>query len=249
MPVRPVRLLGAFLRASVRIPLYGLIGTAAFQLSARALTGTFGEGMLAGVGTWSTNTLLGLMGFAGGALIGLAAATEATLKVAEAELSTWFQRLPGNDGERIFPTVPLERLRGVYDHVVDQMFESTLGRLPMPRVARRFVRSRFRHAVVDEFLDQCQAEGRTEIGFLELRDYLVATGLHYATQPAHAHIGLWKALLLGGMTLLFALPLAIAALASHASGGTVILGSFGVAAAALLLLALPRASRHPHPWN
>jgi len=247
-PIRPFRLVLALVRrAAWAVPL-GLSGGAVLlYVASRMIVDSFGEGAFAAVGSWSVTTVLTLAGALLGAALALVRTADHVLDTAQVDLTGWFERLPRDDGARLFPSTELETLRKGYDGTLDAMFDATLGRLPMPRFVRRLARSRFRQAMVDDFLEQCEGKGVAVVGFSEVRDYVARRAIPVVARPAHVWIGLWTAVLAGALTLFTVLLGSIGLLAGTVSAGTVVVGTCGLAGILVLALGIGRADRHPRP--
>jgi len=241
LPVRPFRLIGVFLvAAALRVPLYAAAATGVMLLSAIALGGLPGGRALPAIGAWSVAAILGAAGAIGGGLAGMFAAAERALRAAESDLEAWFARLPRDEGDRLLPSASLESFRSGYDAVIDRMFDETIGRLPMLRFGRRLALARFRHAMVDDFLDHCERAGASVVGFSEMRDYLVGRGLPLATAPL---------LVFGILGALFGIPLLIGLLGGRVSPVTIVLGTFAALAVVTAAVGWSRAGRSAAPWR
>jgi hypothetical protein len=232
-----------------RVPLYALAAGGVLFLVAQLLARALGDSVIATVGSWSLSAALTSFGLVFGGLVGLAGTAERVLDVAEDDLRDWLRRLPVGDGERLFPSIELEQFRRGYEDSIKSIYGTTLGRLPLPGFAHRKVQSQFRHALVDEFLTQCEARGSTTIGFNEVRQFLLLKGLPIVTRPAHAQFKIWTLLLCGVLGVCVSVPLLIGLLANRVDPRGVILGTFGFAGVMVLATGLPRASRCSSPWR
>jgi hypothetical protein len=84
------------------------------------------------------------------------------------------------------------------------------GRIRLPPPARRFIRSRLRQAVVDDFLATCEQRGAATVGFVELRDWFLGRGLDFLAAPIRAKVRVWQILIGTVVALIFAGALLLA---------------------------------------
>ncbi len=250
MPVRPFRLLRTFvLSALVRVPAFGLVAGLVLFASWRILGRGLGENVIVAIGSWSMALVFFVAGAVLGAVVGLATSAERTLGVAEADLRAWLDRVDRTEGDRLFPAVETGRLREGYDRTVDALFEQSIGRIPMPRFARRLARDRFRRALLEDFLTDCEQRGVTSVGFTEVRDFMVKSALPVVTRPAHMQIRTWTVLAAGLLGACLVAPVAIGLLARSGDPRAILVAICGTAAVLMLGIGLPRAGRHTRPWR
>lgn len=250
LPVRPLWLLRVFaISVLKRVPAYALAGGAAMFLAARFLGWSFGDGALAAIGAWSFTFVLAALGIALGSLLGLATTGEDVLRAAESDIRNWLMHLPSGAGEELFPPVDLQELRNVYEKGIEQLYRTTVGRIPLPGVARRAVQSQFREALLDEFLADCGQRGVTRVGFPEVRDFMLRKALPIVTRPAHAQFRIWTVLFLALLGVGVAVPALIGLLRHQVELHVLITGVFGLLGVMVLAIGLPRASSHVSPWR
>jgi hypothetical protein len=214
LPFRPIRLIRIFAKeALLRVPLYCLAGGTALFYAAQAMAPELGASMLGAVGTWSFTLALTSMGVVLGACAGLAAAAAGVLRSAENEVRDWLMQISAVEGDRLFPSIDLERLRSGHDAIVDSIYMKTVGRMPLPAFVGRRVQRRFRQALVDDFLTECEQRGAARVGFAEVRDFLLQQALTVATRPVHAPLRICAALFLALLAASVFVPFLVATLA------------------------------------
>lgn len=209
--LRPWFLVKRFLVSALfHLPLYGLLAMGVLVAAASAFPASGGNrGTWSVVAGWSLTGLYAMAGLIVGGLIGALAAAARTFSAIESGIRDRLQQwLPRQDSSS-FPSLPLQQVRERYEQVMDQMYASTLGRVPLPGFLERFLRACFRQAIVDDFLTDCERRGVTAIGFPELRQWLVTKGLPLVTAPVHGQLRMCRLVLLGGLSLLAVLPFAL----------------------------------------
>lgn len=213
--MRRIRLTARFLRSALfRLPLYGLAGAAAlFAVAILYATTTGGEGLLTAIGDTSIVVLYPILGFIGGSLLGGAAAVRDTLSFFERQLPLWFEELAAL-GPDPFPSIPIAELRAHHDRALNQLMRYTLGAVRAPRFVQRAVRRRLVDARIEDFLSFCDGRGATEVGFAEVRAWLVTSGLPILTAPTRRQALLLRLVGWGALLLLAVAPFLISALAS-----------------------------------
>ena len=250
LPVRPLWLLRVFaVSALARVPASAFAGGAALFVAARLLGWAFEEGAIGTIGAWSFTLALTGLGVALGSLLGLATTGEHVLRAAESDIRNWLETLPPGHGDSLFPSVDLQELRSGYEKASENLYRSTVGRIPLPGFARRSVESRFRHVLLDNFLADCAERGLTRVGFVELRDFMLRKALPMVTRPAHAQFRIWTLLLLAVLGAGVAVPVVIGALGGDVELRVLIPGMFGGVGLLVLAIGLPRASTHASPWR
>lgn len=201
---RPARVARGTLGAMfTRIPLGAAIGMVSMLVAASLLSRGLGAGFLARTGAWSANAILLVIGLLGGLVLGATLAASRVLDIVHDELRAWFERVPAEEQERLLPSVPTERLRANYEGTVEAIFDQSVGRLPLPGPARRFVRARFGHELAERFISDFERKGTPTVGFGELRDWLLVEGWSFATRPARFKIKFWRVLAVGVLGVLF----------------------------------------------
>ena len=248
LPVKPLRLLKVFaVQALCRVPLYGMTVGGILFLAALGLPGALGGNGIAGIGWWPLTVAFTALGAVLGGLAGLISAVENTLRAAEEDARTWLSRLPDIDGRRLIPTVELDQLEGGYEDAIASLCGTMLGRLPLPAIVRRGIESKFRHAVVDDFLESCRARGATAVGFAELRDFALEKALPLATRPAHAQLRVAVMFLLGIAGVCAAAPLVVALVAGAANPRLAVIATAAAVGILVLFLGWRRADTFPFP--
>jgi hypothetical protein len=159
--------------------------------------------------------VLTALGVVLGCLLGLTSTGKKVLHAAETDVRDWLAQLPAGEGERLFPSIELQQLRSGYDETIESIYVSTIGRIPLPAFARRSVKSRFRHAILDEFGAECDQQGVTHVGYPEVRDFMLRKALPIVTRPAHAQLRLWTVLLLALLGVCMLVPILVWFLAGH----------------------------------
>ena len=232
-----------------RVPAYALTGGAALFLAARLLGWSFGDGTLAAVGAWSFTFVLTALGIALGSLLGLATTGEDVLRAAESDIRDWLMKLPAGQGDSLFPHVSVQELRSTYEKASEELYRTTVGRIPMPGFARRAVQAKLRDALLDDFLAECTQRGVTRVGFAEVRDFMLRKALPIVTRPAHAQFRIWRLLFLALLGTGVAVPVAIGLLGSRIELRALITGMFGIVGVIVLVAGMPRAWAHASPWR
>lgn len=218
---RPLRLAGgALVSAVTHAAGYALLGVAVMLVMSSLLVALLPDaGALAVVGRWSLQLVFVAVGAICGALLGVNVAAAKTLAVFEDEMRVAFIAFTPRDTDRLVPSMPLAQLRISYDASLDSLVEQTLGRVRVPRFLRRFVRSRMRQQVVEQFIAECESRGRETVGFAEVRDWLIARGVPLALAPARAKVKLWRIVILAPPVLLIGATLVLILRAALATGG------------------------------
>jgi hypothetical protein len=230
------------------VPLHALAGTLALWGAATVLARNWSEaGALAAAGEWSLVNLYGLIGFLGGTLAGLLAAARMGVRFLQADAEAWIAGLSTERGRALFPSVPRERLSGDYGRVLDAVADATVGRLPLPGFAARLARSRLRVALLEDFLASCRDAGAPEVGYPELRTWLLRRGLPYLVAPLQNPLRIWRGIVLGTLALLVTLALGIAALGDLAGATTVVLAIFALTGAVIALSGVRASGRRVAP--
>lgn len=249
LPVRPLWLLRVFaLTALKRVPVYAFAAGAALFLAAQVLTWAFSDGAMATAGGWSATILLTSVGTVLGGLAGLAAASGAMLQIAEADVRDWLAQVPEGKADRLFPTMEREQLQTDYEQAIELMCTSTIGRVPLPSFIRRRVQERFRQALLEDFLADCEQRGVPAVSFADLRSFLLSKALPVVTQPVHTQIRIWMLTLIGVLAGVAGLSVLIGLLANHVDP-RLLVTVLGTAGVVVLGLGLPRASRRASPWR
>ncbi|HSD49849.1 MAG TPA: hypothetical protein VLG48_00465 [Candidatus Methylomirabilis sp.] len=209
--LRPWFLVKTFLVSALfHIPLSALLGMGVLVAAASAFPSPEGnQGTWSVVAGWSLTGLYALAGLIGGGLVGTLAAAARTFSAIESGIRDRLQQWQPAQDSSTFPSLPLQQVRERYEQVMDQMYAGTLGRMRLPGFLERFVRSRLRQAIIEDFLADCQRRGMTTVGFPELRQWLVTKGLPLVTAPVHTQLGMGRLVLLGGLSLLAVLPFAL----------------------------------------
>lgn len=214
--LRRIRLTARFVRAALlRVPLYGFGGAAAlFAVALVYSRSTDGQGLLTTIGDSSIMIFYPVLGFIGGSLLGGAAAFRDTLAFFERQLPPWLDEVAESLGPDPFPSMPLAELRAHHDRALDQMIASTVGAVRAPGFVQRAIRRRLQDARIEDLLSFCEGRGATEVGFPEVRSWLVTKGLPLLTGPTRrqvlvVRVGVWLAL-----GLLAVLPFVLAAIVS-----------------------------------
>lgn len=228
--------------------LSALAGAAAFGLLGSLMTATLAErGAAAAAGAWSLSALLVVFGGLTGALLGGIAAARRALARADSEARDWLLHVPPEEQKRLLPSVPLDRVRTGYDRTLDTMTDLSLGRFRLPAIVRRVIRARLRRAPLDELISACERRGTTDIGFAEVRDWMLATGLRFAIGPVDGRLRVWQ-YLIGGLIAAILIPtLLIALRVNSVQAGTTFAGILALAGFVVLVAGLPRAAQHRHP--
>lgn len=188
--------------ALLRVPLYGALGAAWLWFAA-----TFGRDA-AGEGWWLP-VLYGALGASGGLAIGVLDAARRAFGACEAALRARIGQAAGAAAERVgLPaTMALAEFRSRYDRVVDRVVAESVGRVPLPEMARRWFRARIRKVMLGDFVAECERRQALMVGAGEVVGYLAGRGLAVAAAPVHRWFGLWGALIAGALALLGAVPL------------------------------------------
>jgi hypothetical protein len=241
---------GSLLTFLVRVPLHAIAFGVALFLGAQVLRFSAGaEGLLAGVGLWTVALALGLLGVVTGAVAGGVSAAGHAADRLQAGLAEWLLALPAGPGSEVLPPMPLEEARATYDRILDAMFDSTLGRVPLPGPVRRLLRRPFRQAVVEDFLEDCHRRELESVGYPELRNWLLARGLPWLMAPFRCQLRLWRALSRGVAGLALAVTLGLALLAGRMEPRATIMVLSFTLALATLVAAFTTAGRHASPFR
>lgn len=188
--------------ALLRVPLYAVLGAAWLVFAA-----TFGRDA-AGEGWWLP-VLFGALGASGGLAIGVLDVGRRAFAACEAALRARIGQAAGGAADRlgIPATMALADFRHRYDQVVDRVVAESVGRVPMPGMARRWFRTRIRKAMLGDFVAECERRGAAIVGAGDVVGYLAGRGLAVAAVPVHRWLGLWRALIVGALGVLGAVPL------------------------------------------
>jgi hypothetical protein len=245
----PFRFLGwGILSIAGTLLFSALAGAATFGLLGSLLTATLSErGAAAAAGAWSLSALLVLFGAFSAALLGAAIAARRALTRGEAEGRDWLLHVPPEEQKRLLPAVPLERIRTGYDRTLDTMVDLSLGRFQLPALVRRVIRARLRRAPLDELITACERRGVSDVGFAEVRDWLLASGLRFAVGPIDGRLRVWQYLVTGLIGAILIPTVLLALRVNAAQAGATLAGVLALAGVVVLIAGLPRAGQHRHP--
>lgn len=250
LPVRPVWLFRVFaMSALMRVPAYSLAAGVGLFLATQSLACAFGDGSMVEAGWWSATVLLTILGLVLGSLAGLAAASGQALQAAEADVRDWLARITEDEGDRLFPTIDVGQLQGSYEAALASMYSSTIGRLPLPGFVCRKIQMQFRHALLDQFLTECEQRGVTAVRFADVRRFVMLKALPAVTQPLHTQVRIWTLLLIAPLLAGAGVSILIALLADHVDPPLLVAFGLGTIGLVVLCLRLPRASRHASPQS
>lgn len=193
-----------FVRSALSlIPLHAGLGSGALLLAAIVATRSVrGDGTWATVGGWTVTSLFVVAGLAGGALSGLLTALVRGLSVFEQECRAWIEPLPVTPGDPMPSDLTPDELRRRTDQVVNRLVASMVGRLGLPAAATRFVRSRLRRAILDDFIASCERRGSTTVSAGDLRTWLLMKGLSSSLSAASAKAAAWRIVVVGALACL-----------------------------------------------
>jgi hypothetical protein len=202
-PLRLVR--GSLFAVFTRVTAGALLGLLLMMLASTLLSRGLGAGAVARTGAFSAGAILLIVGVIGGSLVGVTLAVDRILALVTREARDLFARLPVPLQDKLFPTMPLDDLRGRYDGVVQRAFDESIGRVPMPGFIRRFIRARFGPELVQDFMAECDRSATTTVKFPQLRDWMLARGIPYALAPLSMQARMWRIGVGAVMVLLFIL--------------------------------------------
>ncbi|MEW5979510.1 MAG: hypothetical protein AB1898_27250 [Acidobacteriota bacterium] len=208
---KPLKLAGAFLRpALLLVPLYGMAGSLGLWSAAVVFSRWYpamgGWGVF---GDWTLRLSYGVVGFFLGVCFGLLCAGIRGVATTEQTLMQWLQEAELSYLFSSVPTLSLSRLQDSYQQVTEQIFNQTVGRLPLPGVLRRFFQRRLRQELVDDFLEFCQRRGSDTVGAREFKDWFLEKGLPLVMTPPSLQLQLWRWVVVGAFLLLGVAPFAI----------------------------------------
>ena len=188
--------------ALLRVPLYAALGLGWMLFAALFGQGASGEG-------WWLPVLYGALGASGGIAIGVLDVARRAFAAGEAAVRARIGQAGAAAGERLGvpASLALADFRARYDQLVDRVVAESVGRVPMPGMARRWFRARIRTVLLGDFVTECERRGAAVVGAGDVAGYLLGRGLAVAAAPVHRWFGLWRALIVGGLGVAGAVPL------------------------------------------
>jgi hypothetical protein len=144
------------------------------------------DSILGTAGTWAINLSAIGVGFFAGALAGVARVAARAIDRLETAARDGINGFEA--GDRVLPVIPLAEARSRYEGILDRLVEAMFERMPAPRPIISLARRGLRQAPIDDFLDDCESKGLTEIGFTEVRNWSLVTGIPYALMPLRAKV-------------------------------------------------------------
>lgn len=231
-----------------RVLLYGAGGAIVMLVVALLASGSFPPGgFWSQLGAVSLAALYAATGLAAGLVLGIAAAIQRALDLAQEEGVRLLGALTPERAAQAFPAVPIEKLRTDYERLLDATVEQMVGRLPVPGLLRRFLRTTLRQAFVEDFLVQCESSGATTVGFPQVRDWLARRGFPLLTAPLRANIKLWRLLVLGVAGIIVVSTVGLAAGLTASQARVLVPAAFAALGIAVLLFGLPQAEERASP--
>ncbi|GEM_PF-1014234 len=193
-----------FVRSALSlIPLHVGLGSGVLLLAAIVATRSVrGDSAWATISDWTVTSLFVVAGLVGGALSGFLTALVRGLSVLEQECRAWIERLPVTPGDLMPSGLAPDELRRRTDQVVNRLVASMVGRLRLPAAATRFVRSRLRRAILDDFIASCERRGSTTVSAGDLRTWLLIKGLSSSLSAASAKAAAWRIVIVGALACL-----------------------------------------------
>jgi hypothetical protein len=149
------------------------------------------------------------VGLAGGAVLGVTLALSRVVGVVENRLCRWLDRLPVTPFERGVPVISVAALRGRYRLTVERLYGATVARLRLPAWIARRLRATFRLRLAEGLLPECERAGAEVIGFPQVRDWLLRTGISLGFQPLRRQLRMTRRLVLVLLVLLALFPFAL----------------------------------------
>jgi hypothetical protein len=148
-------------------------------------------------------------GLAGGVVLGVTLALSRVVGVVENRLCRWLDRLPTALFERRVPAIPVAVLRGRYRLTIERLYGATVARLRLPAWIARRLRATFRFRLAEGLLPECERTGAEVIGFPQVRDWLLKTGISLGFQPLRSQLRMTRRLVLLLLVLLVLFPFAL----------------------------------------
>lgn len=193
---------GRFRRALVRSLPAWAIGGMLLALIGHALAAELSpvSGVLGSIGRGLFTVLSLLLGLVLGVAVGVLGAVRETLALALAETRELYGRMDRVDDVR---QISLDALPARYDEVAG----GVTSRLPLPGFGRRMLHRWLRRVLLENFVADARARGRTAATAADVRHWLLGQGLDLAARGVREQLGLWRMLLIAALLLLGALPL------------------------------------------
>jgi hypothetical protein len=180
-------------------------GSAAFYGTSLSSHGTW-----AAIGGWSFTALYVVIALIGGTVAGMLNAAEHTVERLEVMLREWFHTLPRMGMSEAPVERPISTIRQEYETVLDQFVTQSTVQFRLPRWLAKLIRSVLRGVVVNRFIASCTERGLTLVPPQEFRNWLLAEGVSLGFMLVRDQLSWWRYLVLGLLTLLVALALALA---------------------------------------
>jgi hypothetical protein len=192
------------------VPLCGGLGFVVLTASALAYARpTWSGNLWTTIGRSSFVAAYAGVGLAGGAAVGVTLALSRVLGVVESRLCRWLDRIPAALFERSVPAISVAALRGRYRLTVERLYGATVARLRLPAWIARRLHAAFRFRLADGLLPECERTGADVVGFAQVRDWLVRTGISLGFRPVRSQLRTARRLVLVLLVLLALFPFAL----------------------------------------
>jgi len=183
--------------ALVLVPMHVVALTGLLFATATLLTRAMPESLLGSLGTWSLNLVVVVVGLLSGIVAGLASAARRATDRLESTIRDAVLGMDTAAGERRIPALPLDEARRRYEAILDRIVALMFERLQVPQFVHRLARRGLRQAPIDDFLADCEARGLSQVGFAEVRNWSIATGIPIALAPIRRQASIARAIGLG----------------------------------------------------
>lgn len=186
------------------------VGCLALALAAWYYARTLDDGPWALLGGWTLGAVYALVGFWGGAAVGLLASVITLVASFERACRAWLERMAEAPDDPSFPSFSRDDLSSRTRELADWIVRRAIGRIPIPGLIMRLISSQVCKVLFDEFLTDCEQRGVTVIRFATVRAWLLARGLALATAPLLARLFLARWLITGSLAVLVILAVTLA---------------------------------------
>jgi hypothetical protein len=183
--------------ALLLVPLHIAVITVVLFASATLLTQALPDSLFGNLGTWSLNLVVLVVGLISGVVAGLASAARRATDKLESTIRDVVLAMDAADGERRIPAIPVDEARRRYEAILERTVALMFERLRIPAFVHALARRGLRQAPIDDFLNDCEARGITQIGFTEVRNWSIVTGIPLALAPIRRQAKIARYLALG----------------------------------------------------
>jgi hypothetical protein len=207
---------GQFLKSAlISVPLYAL-GTAMVLAGLAIIISQIQtrEGWWPSLAQWSLPAISIVLGLLGGGIIGALSSAKKVVRRLEGNLHSWLQQLPASSRDSVEPPLSLKEIRSHYDELLDQALTTTLGRIPLPGLLDRLIRSQMQQAIIGDFMASLEQRGLSTVGPQAFRNWLLTKGVSLGLEPAYDQLSFWQYVIVAALALFLVALVGLSTLAT-----------------------------------